>query len=123
LCQISKWFYDNFIGAATVAVGCGSFVSELWSLAMDERGEHEDLRGFSRRSVIPYVHKRIELYCSSMYELETFFFLPPVLTDLFFLTLVKKCLPDSFIAQGRVVIMKPGGSIGGLEVVETLYSI
>jgi hypothetical protein len=27
-----------------------------WSLAMDERGGHEDLRGLGRRSVIPYVH-------------------------------------------------------------------
>jgi hypothetical protein len=37
-----------------------------WSLAMDERGEHEDLRGSGRQSVIPYVHGRIELYCSSL---------------------------------------------------------
>jgi hypothetical protein len=29
-----------------------------WSLAMDEHGGHEDLRGSSRRSVIPYVHGR-----------------------------------------------------------------
>jgi hypothetical protein len=32
----------------------GSLVS--WSLAMDKRGGHEDLRGSGRRSVIPYVH-------------------------------------------------------------------
>jgi hypothetical protein len=37
-----------------------------WSLAMDEHGEHPDLRGSSRRSVIPYVHGRMELYCSSL---------------------------------------------------------
>jgi hypothetical protein len=37
-----------------------------WSLAMDERGEHEDLRGSGRQSVIPYVHGRTELYCSSL---------------------------------------------------------
>jgi hypothetical protein len=42
----------------------GALVS--WSLAMDERGGHENLRGSDRRSVIPYVHGRTELYCSSM---------------------------------------------------------
>jgi hypothetical protein len=35
------------------------------SLAMDERGGHEDLRGLGRRSVIPYVHGRTVLYYSS----------------------------------------------------------
>jgi hypothetical protein len=29
-----------------------------WSLAIDERGEHEDLHGSGRRSVIPYIHER-----------------------------------------------------------------
>jgi hypothetical protein len=29
-----------------------------WSLAMDERGGHEDLCGSGRRNVIPYVHER-----------------------------------------------------------------
>jgi hypothetical protein len=37
-----------------------------WSLAMDKRDGHEDLRGSGRQSVIPYVHKRTELYCSSL---------------------------------------------------------
>jgi hypothetical protein len=37
-----------------------------WSLAMDECGGHEDLRGSGRRSVIPYVHGRTEFYCSSL---------------------------------------------------------
>jgi hypothetical protein len=37
-----------------------------WSLAIDERDEHEDLRGSGRRSVIIYVHRRTELYCSSL---------------------------------------------------------
>jgi hypothetical protein len=36
-----------------------------WSLAMDERSGHEDLRGSGRQSVIPYIHGRTELYCSS----------------------------------------------------------
>jgi hypothetical protein len=43
----------------------GALVS--WSLAMDEHGEHEDLHASGRRSVIPYVHRRTELYYSSMY--------------------------------------------------------
>jgi hypothetical protein len=67
-----------------------------WSLAIDEHGGHKDLRGSGRRSVIPYVYGRTELYCSSLYEPEPF------------LTPVKRCLPDPFIAQGRVVTMKPG---------------
>jgi hypothetical protein len=37
-----------------------------WSSTIDERSEHEDLRVLVRRSVIPYVHERIELYCSSL---------------------------------------------------------
>jgi hypothetical protein len=37
-----------------------------WSLAMDERGGHEDLRGLGHWSIIPYVHERTELYCSSL---------------------------------------------------------
>jgi hypothetical protein len=36
------------------------------SLDMDEHGEHEDLRGSCRQSVIPYVHVIMELYCSSL---------------------------------------------------------
>jgi hypothetical protein len=37
-----------------------------WSLAMDERGGHKNLCGSGHRSVIPYVHVRTELYCSSL---------------------------------------------------------
>jgi hypothetical protein len=37
-----------------------------WSLAMDEYGEHEDLRGSDHRSVIPHIHGRMELYCSRL---------------------------------------------------------
>jgi hypothetical protein len=37
-----------------------------WSLAMDERSGHQDLRGSGRWSVTPYVHGKIELYCSSL---------------------------------------------------------
>jgi hypothetical protein len=48
-----------------------------WSLAIDEHSGHEDLRGFDHRSVIPYVHGRTGLYCSSLpclCEPELFFF-------------------------------------------------
>jgi hypothetical protein len=68
-----------------------------WSLAMDERGGHEDLRGSGRRSVIPYVHERIGLYCSSLSCLSLTLCPPPV----------KWRLPESFIAQGQTVIMRP----------------
>jgi hypothetical protein len=71
-----------------------------WSLTMDERGGREDLRGSGRWSVIPYDHRRTELYCSSLpylCEPESFFFLTPV----------KWRLPRSFIAQCRVVTMSP----------------
>jgi hypothetical protein len=44
-----------------------------WSLAMDERGGHQDLRGSGRRRVIPYVHRRTELYCTSLPCLSLFF--------------------------------------------------
>jgi hypothetical protein len=40
------------------------FVS--WSLALDEHGEYQDLCGSGCRSVIPYVHGRIEMYCSRL---------------------------------------------------------
>jgi hypothetical protein len=42
----------------------GALVS--WSLAIDERGGYEDLCGSGRLSVIPYVHRRMELYYSSL---------------------------------------------------------
>jgi hypothetical protein len=32
-----------------------------WLLAL---GEHGDLRGSGRLSVIPYIHRRTELYCA-----------------------------------------------------------
>jgi hypothetical protein len=48
-----------------------------WLLAMDEHSGLEDLRGLGRRSVIPYIHRRTELYCSSLYELEPSLFSPP----------------------------------------------
>jgi hypothetical protein len=89
-----------------------------WSLAMDERGGHEDLCGSGRRSVIPYVHGRTELYCSSLPCL-SLPFSSAALTDLFS-TPLKRRLPEPFIAQSRAVTLRPGA--GGPEVVETLYN-
>jgi hypothetical protein len=37
-----------------------------WSSAIDEHGEHKNLRGLDRRGVTPYVHGRMKLYCSSL---------------------------------------------------------
>jgi hypothetical protein len=42
----------------------GALVS--WSLAMNEGDGHEDLRGSGHQSVIPYIHRRTELYCSRL---------------------------------------------------------
>jgi hypothetical protein len=78
-----------------------------WSLAMDEHGGHENLRGSGRRSVIPYVYERTELYCSSLYESESVY-LSVGLDRPIYSTPVKRCLPSPFIDQGRVVKMRPG---------------
>jgi hypothetical protein len=64
--RLSKWFYNTSTCAATGAACCGSFIGVAlmsWSLAMDERGGHDDLRGSGRLSVIPYIHGRTELCC------------------------------------------------------------
>jgi hypothetical protein len=70
-----------------------------WSLAIDERGGHENLRGSGHQSIIPYVHGRTGLYCSSLSCLCE--------PDPFF-DLVKWRLPEPFIAQGRTVTLRPG---------------
>jgi hypothetical protein len=70
-----------------------------WLLAMDERGRHKDLRGSGHRSVIPYVHGRTELYCSTLSYLSL-----PICPP----TPVKRRLPEPFIAQGRAVTLRPG---------------
>jgi hypothetical protein len=69
----------------------------FWSLAMDKCGGYEDLRGSGRRSVIPYVHGRTELYCSNL----------PYLSLPFSSTTVKWRLPEPFIDQGRAVTLRP----------------
>jgi hypothetical protein len=68
-----------------------------WSLAIDERDGHKDLRGSDRRNVISYVHVRTDLYCSSLSCLCE--------SEHFFLTSVKWRLTEPFIAQGQAVTM------------------
>jgi hypothetical protein len=53
----------------------GALVS--WSLGMDERDGHQDLRGSGYQSVIPYIHGRTELYCTSLSCLSLISFWPP----------------------------------------------
>jgi hypothetical protein len=45
-----------------------------WLLAIDEHSGLKDLRDSGCRSIIPYIHRRTELYCSSLYESEPFLF-------------------------------------------------
>jgi hypothetical protein len=66
-----------------------------WLSAIDERSEHKDLRGSDRRSVIPYSHGRMGLYCPC--EPEPFMFLTPR----------KWRLPEPCIAQGQAVTTSP----------------
>jgi hypothetical protein len=53
--------YRNWSSITVVLLLEGTLVSCL--LAMREYCGHEDLYGSGRRSVIPYVHGRKELYC------------------------------------------------------------
>jgi hypothetical protein len=73
----------------------GDLVS--WSLTMDKHDGHEDLRGSGRRSVIPYINGRIELYCSNL----------PFLSLPFSSAPMKRSLPEPFIAQGWAVTLRP----------------
>jgi hypothetical protein len=88
----------------------GALVS--WSLAMDERGGHEDLCGSGHRSIIPYVHGRTGLYCSSLYEPEPFFDRP-----------YEEVSTRSFYSSRSGSYNETQGPTGGPELVETLYSI
>jgi hypothetical protein len=86
-----------------------------WSLAMDEHGGHEDLRGSCRRSVIPYVHGRTELYCLSLpYLILPFYphvFPPP-----------EEAHARAFYSSKSDSYKESQGPTGGLDVVETLYN-
>jgi hypothetical protein len=50
----------------------------FWLLALGERGGHGDLRGSGRLSIIPYVHRRTELYCAQAILPEPFLFFDPL---------------------------------------------
>jgi hypothetical protein len=84
-----------------------------WLLAMDEHGGHGDLCGSCRRSVIPYIHGRTELYYSSLpfFDHESVF-------D-----------PREEVSTRSFYSSRPGSynethrPTGGPEMVETLYSI
>jgi hypothetical protein len=99
----------------------GALVS--WSLAIDERGGHEDLCGLGHRSVIPYVHERTELYYSSMpclCEPEPYLF--SALTDLFF-DPREEVFIRSFYSSRSGSYNETRDPTGGLEVGERLYNI
>jgi hypothetical protein len=85
-----------------------------WSLAIDERGGHKDLRGSGRRSVLPYFFERTELYCTSLSCLSFFFFFPDPGEEasawIFY-----NSRPDSYIETWELTCVP--------EVVETMYNI
>jgi hypothetical protein len=84
-----------------------------WSLAMDERGRHEDLCGSGHQSIIPYVHRRTELYCSSLPCLSLPFRPPPR----------EEAPARAFYSSRSGSYIETRGPTGGPVVVETLYSI
>jgi hypothetical protein len=88
-----------------------------WSLAMDEYDGYRDLCGSGRRSVIPYVHRKTELYYSSLSCLS----LPicfSALTDL-----CEVVSARAFYSSRSDSYIETRGPTGDHEVVETLYSI
>jgi hypothetical protein len=64
---------------------------------MNECGGHKDLCGSRHRSVIPYVHERTELYCSSLPYLSYFFLSAPC----------EEAYDRTFIAQDQTVTLRP----------------
>jgi hypothetical protein len=90
-----------------------------WSLAMDEHGGHQDLRGLDRQSVTPYVHGRTELYCSRLAclcEPEPFFCARPTPCE-------EASSTQSFYSSRPGSYIETRGPTGGPVMVETLYSI
>jgi hypothetical protein len=66
--QISKQFYDTSTGAAIGAAHCGSFVGEGFGLLVIGYGRMWTQRftWFGPPERVPYVHRRIVLYCLSL---------------------------------------------------------
>jgi hypothetical protein len=83
-----------------------------WSLAIDERDGHNDLRDSGHRSIISYVHGRTELYCTSPSCLSLTFFRP------------REVAPArAFYSSRSDNYIETRSLIGGPELVETLYNI
>jgi hypothetical protein len=78
---------------------------------MNECGGHKDLHGSGRRSVIPYIHERTKLYCSSLYESEPFF------------DLLKEVSTRSFYSSRSGRYNETRCPTGDPEVIEILYII
>jgi hypothetical protein len=81
-----------------------------WSLAMDEHGGHKDLHDSCRWSVIPSVHGRTELYCSSL----------PCLSALLFLTPCEVVSTRAFYISRSGSYNESQGPTGGLKTDKTL---
>jgi hypothetical protein len=84
-----------------------------WSQAMDERDAHEDLCGSGHQSVIHYVHRRTELYYSSLLCLSLPFLSPPF----------EEAPTRVFYSSRSGSYIETQGPTGGPMVVETLYNI
>jgi hypothetical protein len=84
---------------------------------MDERGGHKDLRGSAHRSVIPYIHGRTELYCTSL--LESVFL---TLTDLS-IDPCEEASAQAFNSSRSSSYIETRAPTGAPEVVETIYNI
>jgi hypothetical protein len=63
---VLRHFHRSCYRSSPTVVLLLEMVLVSWSLAVDERGGHKVLRGSGRRSVIPYVHRKTELYCSRL---------------------------------------------------------
>jgi hypothetical protein len=87
-----------------------------WSLAIDEHGGHEDLRSSGHRSVIPYVHRRTELYCSSLPCLSL-----PICPP--FSHPCEEAPARAFYSSRSDSYIETQGLTGGPKVIETLYNI
>jgi hypothetical protein len=63
-------FYDTFTNITIRAVCCDFFKKALVSheLAIDEYGGHDDLCSLGHRSVISYVHRRMEVVLSCVVQ-------------------------------------------------------
>jgi hypothetical protein len=80
---------------------------------MDEHGEHRDLHGLDRRSIIPYVHGRDEC-CIVVCLIKSGLSLPNKSMGILMST-------QPFIAQGLGIYIETQGLTGGPGIVTTLH--